>query len=122
MEQTVILTCPACGGRMEATRLRCLSCDVTVEGHFAASPFERLTAEQQEFAKTFLAARGNIKLVERQLGMSYPTERNRLDAVRRARGLPDRAAGEEEKPDVREVLDKLESGVLSADKAIESLG
>ncbi len=122
MESATILTCPGCGGRMEATRLRCLSCDIAIEGHFAAPPFAALTAEQQEFVKTFLAARGNIRLVERQLGISYPTVRSRLDAVRRALGLPDLAAGEEERGDVQDVLDKVESGELSVDKAIESLG
>ena len=121
MEHGLVLTCFACGGPMEATRLRCTACEIVVEGHFAPSPFARLSAEQQDFVKTFLAARGNIKLVERQLGISYPTVRNRLDAVRKALGLPDLAAGEEGPPDVREVLERLAAGEVSVDKAIESL-
>ncbi len=121
MSDTTILGCPACGGQLEATRLSCTSCDIVIEGHFSASPFARLSAEQQGFVKTFLAARGNIKLVERRLGISYPTVRNRLDVIRRALGLPDLAAGEGEVRGVSEVLDRLEAGELSVDDAIDSL-
>jgi len=121
MDSALVLTCPGCSGELEATRLRCTSCGITIEGRFATSPFGKLSQEQQEFIKTFIATRGNIKLVERQLGVSYPTVRNRLDAVRRALGLPDLAAGEEGPPDVREVLERLAAGEVSVDKAIESL-
>lgn len=126
MGKVAVLHCPACGGGVEATRLHCAGCDVTIEGRFATSPFARLTAQQQEFVQTFLATRGNIKLMEARLGVSYPTVRSRLDAVRKALGLPDLAAGEEgdsgPERDVRGVLDRLESGEVSADEAIDLLG
>lgn len=122
MNHALIQACPACGGQLEATRLSCASCEIVIEGHFATSPYARLSAEQQEFVKTFLAARGNIKLVERQLGISYPTVRNRLEAVQRALGLTDLAAGGEEREDMLDVLKRLESGDLSVDEAIDSLG
>jgi len=121
MDRPVIFTCPGCNGELEAVRLRCGSCGIAIEGRFATSPFARLSGEQQDFVKTFIAARGNIKLVERQLGVSYPTVRNRLDAVRRALGLPDLAGGEEGEPDVKGLLDRLEAGDLSVDKAIDAL-
>lgn len=122
MANAVILACPACGGQLESTRLHCSSCSVVIEGRFAASPFARLSIDQQEFVKTFLAARGNIKMVEQQLGMSYPTVRSRLAGVQQALGLPDLAAGEEARADKRAVLDRVESGELSVDEAIEALG
>jgi len=121
MDHAVILECPACGGELEATRLSCVSCEIQIEGHFATPAFAKLSAQQQEFVKIFLAARGNIKLVERELGISYPTVRNRLQAVQEALRLPDLAAPEGESRDVSEVLDRLESGELSVDEAVDLL-
>jgi len=121
VKNTVILNCPGCGGQLEATRLSCSACGITIEGRFATSPFARLSAEQQQFVSTFLAARGNIKLVERQLGISYPTVRNRLRAVQQALGLSDLAEEDERREDVLGLLKRVESGELSVDDAVDSL-
>jgi hypothetical protein len=117
-----VRACPACGGELATTQLSCRRCSIRIAGDFASSPFARLSDQQQEFVKTFLAARGNIKLVERRLGISYPTVRSRLEAVQRALGLPDLAAGEEDKPDLSEILSRVESGELSVDDAVDKLG
>ena len=121
MAQKALSGCPVCGNRLEATRLHCLACDVSVEGRFATSPLAGLSADQVEFVKVFLAARGNIRLVEKHLGISYPTVRNRLEAVQKAMGLPDLAAGEEERKETLQVLEKLAAGELSVDDAVDSL-
>lgn len=72
--------CPACDHTMVVRRLECLRCDTVVEGRF---PFEFLALEPEEatFAKAFLLARGNLRELERTLGLSYATLRTRLDAV-----------------------------------------
>src|SRR5690606_41916983 len=62
------------------------SCGTTIEGRFQASPLSRLTAEQRDFVVTFLKVRGNLREMERELGVSYPTVRNRLDGVLKALG------------------------------------
>ena len=121
MNGSVLSDCPACGAQMEVVRLRCPACGVAVEGRFSLTPFGRLSAEQVEFVKLFLASRGNIRLMERRLGVSYPTVRNRLRQVQRALGLADLAGGQEERADVHEVLKKLEAGEISVDDAIRSL-
>jgi len=59
-------------------------------GSFALGRFHHLTVEQLEFLETFIKARGNFKDVERELGISYPTVRSRLDAMIRALGFPSR--------------------------------
>jgi hypothetical protein len=61
-------------------------------------------------------------LVERRLGISYPTVRSRLEAVQRALGLPDLGAGDEDRPDLDEILSRVESGELSVDEAVDKLG
>jgi len=121
MSTIVLSGCPVCGAQMEVVRLRCPACGVAVEGRFSLTPFGRLSAEQIEFVKLFIASRGNIRLMERRLGVSYPTVRNRLRQVQRALGLADLAAGQEQPADVHEVLKKLEAGEISVDDAIRLL-
>jgi hypothetical protein len=106
---------------MLATRLRCVACDTAMEGRFERSPFCRLSPDQTSFVLTFLAARGNCRLVESRLGISYPTVRSRLAAVQRTLGVPDLGAGEEERTEVGDVLERLEDGEISVDEAIDEL-
>jgi hypothetical protein len=75
------------------------------------------------FLEAFLRSRGNIRKVERQMGISYPTVRSRLDGVLAALGI---AVGPEEDDESvprrrREILDQLESGALSPDEAARRL-
>ncbi len=79
--------CPACGAPLEVRRLQCPACATAVEGRFPASPFAALAADQLGFLEVFLRARGNLREVERVLGLSYPTVRARLDALLEALGL-----------------------------------
>lgn len=90
MSQTpreVIATCPVCDHQLEVTRLHCVECDTTLEGRFSVGRFGRLGREQLALLETFLRARGNLRDLERELGISYPTVRNRLEALLRALGL-----------------------------------
>jgi hypothetical protein len=107
---------------MVVTRLACRSCEVTVEGAFETPRLAGLTRQQQDFVTTFLAARGNIKLMERRLGISYPTVRSRLEAVQKALGVADLGAGEEHRKDIGDVLRRLEEGEISVDDAVDELG
>ena len=87
------------------------------------SRFDRLTPEQQHFVEVFLLARGNIKEVERVLGISYPTVRNRLDAVLEAMGHKVERDGNEAAVSSRraDVLARLDRGEISAAEAIKLL-
>jgi len=93
-----------------------------VEGHFELSKFNRLHPEQLAFLELFLKARGNIKEVERELGLSYPTVRARLDVLLGTLGYavePDRKADVTKKR--REILDALDAGNLTAEDALRLL-
>ncbi|HVB11359.1 MAG TPA: DUF2089 domain-containing protein [Bacillota bacterium] len=113
--------CPVCGEPLDVVRLHCRSCDTAVEGRFDIGRFAALGPEQLDFLETFLRARGNIREVERELGLSYPTVRSRLDALLAALGLAATGADEEQAPGRRAVLDALERGEITADEAVRRL-
>ena len=79
--------CPVCGEPLEVTRLHCRQCDTAIEGHFVMGRLSRLSAEQLAFVETFLRCEGTIKRVEKELGISYPTVRARLEDVIRTMGF-----------------------------------
>lgn len=112
--------CPSCDSPMVVRRLECPTCGVGVDGRFDAGPLARLSREQLSFVETFLRARGKIKDVEEELGISYPTVVARLNEVLVALGFE---AGEDPREAERRqrVLDELAAGRLSAAEAAEQL-
>ncbi|MCL4370880.1 MAG: DUF2089 domain-containing protein [Chloroflexi bacterium] len=117
----VVGRCPVCEGEMEVVRLRCRSCDSVLEGRFALGKFQSLSKEQLQFAELFIKNRGNIKDMERELGISYPTVRGRLEALIRALGYE---VPEEPKvaPEGRkEILARLERSEITSEEAIRLL-
>ena len=109
--------CPLCDGRLEPVKLRCTSCQMTMEGRLPVSRLALLSTEQQQFVEAFLVARGNIKEVEKELGISYPTVRKRLDEVVQALGYAPPARRLEQE----EILDAIERGEMSPREGIEAM-
>ena len=116
-------TCPTCGDGLSVVRLECGTCGTTVVGRFRASTFARLSSDQMAFLEAFLRSRGNIRKVEREMGISYPTVRSRLNGLLGVLGIA--AAPDEEDESApkrrREILDQVESGALSPDEAARRL-
>ena len=94
MPHDVISTCPVCSGELAVTRLHCRSCGTTLEGEFTVGRFGRLTREQLALLESFLRSRGNLRDMERELGISYPTVRSRVEALVRALGFGPRDGDE----------------------------
>jgi hypothetical protein len=94
MPHDVISTCPVCSGELAVTRLHCRSCGTTLEGEFSVGRFGRLTREQLVLLESFLRSRGNLRDMERELGISYPTVRSRVEALIRALGFGPRDGDE----------------------------
>lgn len=118
--------CPVCSEEMIITRLKCTHCDTGIDGTFEVNKFARLSREQLEFVETFLKCRGNIKEVERELGISYPTVRGRLDAVIEALGYRVEPAAAEEvnrakQAKRKEILDALNRGELTSEEAVRRM-
>ena len=74
-------SCPVCGATLRVSRLGCHHCGTELSGDFESCEFCSLGAEDRDLLKIFLGSRGNMKALERQLGVSYPTARARLDVV-----------------------------------------
>jgi len=141
MPHDVISTCPVCSGELAVTRLHCRSCGTTLEGEFSVGRFGRLTKEQLALLESFLRSRGNLRDMERELGISYPTVRSRVEALVRALGFGPRD-GEEAADDAaagsgttttttdaaaarQQILERLARREIGADEAataIRSLG
>jgi hypothetical protein len=91
----VIATCPVCAGELAISRLHCRTCGTTLEGEFGVGRFGKLSREQMALLESFLRSRGNLKEMERALGISYPTVRARVEALVQALGLADGASDSE---------------------------
>jgi hypothetical protein len=91
MPHDVISTCPVCASELAVTRLHCGTCGTTLEGDFSVGRFGRLNRDQLALLESFLRSRGNLREMERELGISYPTVRGRVEALVRALGFGPRA-------------------------------
>ena len=134
MPHDVISTCPVCSGELAVTRLHCRSCGTTLEGEFSVGRFGRLTKEQLVLLESFLRSRGNLRDMERELGISYPTVRSRVEALVRALGFGPRD-GDEASDDAatapgaptdaaasrQEILERLARREISADAAAAAI-
>jgi hypothetical protein len=76
-----------CAERLRVTRLGCDACGTGISGDFEQCEFCALDAADRDVLRVFLASRGNIKELERHLGVSYPTARSRFDDLIRKLGL-----------------------------------
>src|SRR5258708_4355226 len=102
MPHDVISTCPVCSSELAVTRLHCRSCGTVLEGDFSVARFGRLNREQLALLESFLRSRGNLREMERELGISYPTVRSRVEALVRALGFGARTDADESEDAVAE--------------------
>lgn len=116
--------CPACQAEVIVTRINCTQCTCEITGQFQPTIFNRLSPESLAFVETFVRLRGNIKEMERELGVPYGTIRNRLDNVITELGF---ASGSQETRTApsnssrRQILQDLEDGEITAQEAAERL-
>lgn len=115
--------CPVCSNPLTITRLHCDTCDTTLDGRFSGGPFAQLNDEQLTFIEIFIRNEGKINRMESEIGLSYPTIRNRLHEVIRALGYE---PGKDEAVEIseerrRQILEDIDTGKISADAAMRIL-
>jgi len=121
--QSLPSNCPLCGGEISVSKIYCHDCDSTIEGRFSTGIFSQLTLEQLAFVETFVRCEGKITRMEAELGLSYPTIRNRLHEVIRALGYEPgegEPAGMSEQ-ERRKILESLENGEITYEDAMRML-
>ena len=109
--------CPVTGDPLEVTRLECPTSGVAIEGRFTPNEFAMMSPENLEFMRLFMRVRGNLKEVERILGVSYPTVRGRFDTLVRSLGYETVPETQEVRTTRADVLGLLERGELTAEEA-----
>jgi len=112
------LNCPVCSERLALTRLTCPACSTELSGGFDTCEFCVLSNEDREVLRVFLASRGNMKELERHLGVSYPTARARFDSLLAKIGIERPAAPA---PSRLELMEQVARGEIDVDEALSRL-
>lgn len=112
---------PVSGGKLYISELTGEDSGIQIRGRFEIPVYARLDKDQNEFLEAFLRCRGMISCVEKELGLSYPTVRARLDALLEALELApakeDGGRREKIAEKRRKILDQLEKGEITAEEA-----
>jgi len=107
-----------CGAQLAIIRLGCASCGTELAGVFQPCEFCALNDRETEMLRVFLSSRGNLREVEKHLGVSYPTARLRFAELLEKLGLGETA---EREPALTrdQILSEVASGALSPTEAQE---
>ena len=108
--------CSDCKQAMKVTRMACPSCGMSMEGDFEVAPLSQLGLDDQAFVMAFVRSHGSIKKMESLFGISYPTVKNRLNAISAALDKSFQAPS----PNLY-VLEQLARGEITVDEALEKL-
>ena len=96
--------------------MACPSCTLVLEGNFEVSPLAGLSVDDQAFVIAFVRHHGSIKKMESLFNISYPTVKNRLNAIGAALDKNFAAPS----PNLY-VLEQLSRGELTVEEALEKL-
>lgn len=118
MSHEVLGNCPVCGGETIVNELGCKKCDTVIRSKFDLCKFCKLTPQQKYFIEMFIKNRGNIKEIEKELGISYPTVRNKLDEVIESLGY---VVDNKNNVNRKEILEKLSRGEITKEQALNLL-
>lgn len=114
--------CPVCGGELIVTMLSCRQCDTVIQGRFITGPFANLNNDQIDFLEVFVKNEGKITHMEKDLGLSYPTIRNRLHEIIRALGYePGKEEATLSEEERRQILEDLNEGRITSEEAMRML-
>ena len=113
--------CPVCGDRLSVTRLGCGNCGTELAGVFSSCAFCSLNESETEMLRVFLASRGNLRDLEKHLGVSYPTARLKFNQLLEKLGLAGTTEAAPTELTRDQVLAEVASGALSPTEAASLL-
>ncbi|MFC6237345.1 DUF2089 domain-containing protein [Longivirga aurantiaca] len=108
--------CPVCSSELIITGCGCPECGTGISGEFRMSAYDALTDDELEMLRVFLVSRGNMRELEKHLGVSYPTTRQRFADLLAKLDLED-PAETKKSVDRDAVLADVAAGRLSVDEA-----
>jgi hypothetical protein len=108
--------CPDCKTPLTVTRMACPTCKVSLEGEFELSALGKLSPDDQAFVIAFVRHHGSLKKMESIFNISYPTVKNRLNAISASLDK----SFENPSPNLY-VLEQLSCGELTVEEALERL-
>lgn len=73
------VACPSCAEVLRVSELTCPACKTRVSGNYPLPALLKLSPEEQDFILRFFLSSGSLKEMALQMGISYPTVRNRVD-------------------------------------------
>jgi hypothetical protein len=113
-------SCPVCGGDLIVSEYTCMECGVVLRGSFKRCDLCNLPKELLHFVRVFLKSEGNIKEVERVLGLSYPTVKSRLARVNQMLALEDFSQYLQTQERL-EILRDFKNGKISLDEVLKRI-
>jgi len=75
------ISCPSCNSQLQVKSLACSTCNTLIEGLFDLPLLVKMDKKEQEFILSFVKHSGSLKEMAKEMGLSYPTVRNYLDAI-----------------------------------------
>lgn len=96
----MISKCPGCNGTLHITTLQCPDCGMELKNDFEMSVFDTLSGEECAFLMAFLRQRGNLKNVQSELEISYPTAKKKLNELLVRLGLAEPEQEEIKMPNI----------------------
>ncbi len=118
MKNYVPVQCPICEDELIVTDMKCNKCHTHFQGEFHVSKFSKLDEKQLLFVETFIKCRGSIKEMEKELNISYPTVKSRLEDVVKSLGFQSNEEPDEKR---KKILESIDSGEMSVEEAINIL-
>lgn len=100
MENKLISHCPRCDDKLIATRLSCPKCNLELTGDFWFSKFDYLSSDELIFITNFLKNQGSFKVLQEELGMSYPAAKKKLLNILIKLGISNEKEKKEEIPEI----------------------
>jgi hypothetical protein len=113
-----LTNCPYCNGDFVIKEVECQSCKTQIKGNFHVNRFHMFKPDELYFIEVFLKNEGNIKLMEKDLGVSYPTVKSRLKNIVNTLGYKSENSSSEER---MKTLKALSNGEINVKEALKNL-